>query len=136
MLARPVIAALLLQMPAFPAFATDSDDSAETVMKRHRAMTAVTVQGACASEADPGEILVCGQRNRDKYRVATLDAAGGAIGGDRGALPRGADARDERAAIDSLGNRCAHGGPGCGGGLDVIGIGRAIAGAIGKLRGQ
>lgn len=105
-------------------------------MKRHRAMTAVTVQGACAGEADPGEILVCAQRNRDKYWVAPLDTGGGAVDDAGGSLARGADARGERAAIDSLGNRCAHGGPGCGGGLDVIGIGRAIAGAIGKLRGQ
>lgn len=103
-----------------------------SVMTRYRALTSVRSAGSCRSDDTADEVTVCGKRNYDRYRLGEVDAE---------RPDRAADARSERSALVRAGSRCSdsaslHGGAGCGGGLDVIAIGRTVAKAIDAIKGD
>lgn len=102
------------------------------IMTRYRALTSVGSPGSCSSNDTPDEVTVCGKRAGNRYRLGEVDAE---------RPDRAGDARGERSTLVRAGSRCSdrsglHGGAGCGGGLDVIAIGRTVAKAIDAIRGD
>ncbi|MFD1949853.1 hypothetical protein ACFSGX_03600 [Sphingomonas arantia] len=107
--------------------------SAAELMARYKGLTGVEPARSCAGPQDPDDVLVCGRRGDDRYRLPPES---------RGAGPRGADARGEREALLRPGSRCdgtgvgARGDAGCTGGLNVVAIGAAIVKGVGGLVGE
>lgn len=113
-----------------PLRAAEDPDRVEKLLDAHKKMTSVLPNSACSSPADGDEIVVCGRRDGDaRYRVPPSEPQVG-----DGKLPNGVE---QQRALLNPGGRCtglgAHGAAGCGGGLNVIAIGRALKGALDKI---
>lgn len=119
-MAGTLIAALLAAVPA-PTLA----QSVDTLVTSQRDSVRGIVRPRCERGPDPEEIIVCGTRDDERYRVPAQMVPG--------SIPAGARAGGEQlAAIAGNDQRCAPIGRDqqCNGGLDVIGIGFTIARAI------
>ena len=116
---------LLLLSAAGPAGAQAADIDSLIQARRGELRTALRLD--CPPAGDDGEIVVCGNVEEDRrYRVdPTVQAS-----------PRGADRAggEQRAALAIDSSRCTAVGRDqrCTSGLDVIGIGFAIARAVGQ----
>ena len=109
-----------------------SGQSDPGVMARYRALTSAERSDACVADRSSDEVVVCGNRDDDRYRIGEVDAA---------TLERAGNARGERDTLLQAGGRCSgtvglHGNAGCGGGLNVIAIGRAVGKAIDAIKGE
>ena len=119
-MAGTLIAALLAAAPA-PALA----QSVDTLVAAQQDGIRGVVRPRCERSPDPEEIVVCGTRDDERYRVPPQLVPG--------SIPAGARAGGEqRAALAANDQRCTPVGRNqqCNGGLDVIGIGFTIARAI------
>ena len=99
----------------------------EDPVEAQRAEVRAIVRPECPRGGPDDEIVVCGRRDDQRYRVPTQFVPG--------SIPAGARAGGEqRAAMAANDQRCSPVGRDqqCNGGLDVIGIGFTIARAIGQ----
>ncbi|MGQ0588770.1 MAG: hypothetical protein ACT4N8_04455 [Sphingosinicella sp.] len=101
-------------------------DPAALIEAQRRELLA-TIRPACPAAGPDAEIVVCGRRDEDRYRVPVTVAPGSA--------PAAAGAGGEqRAALAIDTSRCTTVGRDaqCTGGLDAIGIGTALVRAVGQ----
>lgn len=116
----PVLA--LLAMPE-PAFSQAVDDPVEA----QRAELRAVIRPECPPPGADGDIVVCGRRDDQRFRIPPQIVPGSAPAGTRAG-------GEQRAAMAANDQRCTPVGRDqqCNGGLDVIGIGFTIARAIGQ----
>jgi hypothetical protein len=119
-MARTLIAALLAAAPA-PALA----QSVDALVTTQRDSIRGVVRPRCERGPDPEEIVVCGTRDDERYRVPVQVVPGSIPARDRAG-------GEQLAAMAGNDQRCTPVGRDqqCNGGLDVIGIGFTIARAI------
>ena len=115
---------LLALLAATPAVAQPVD--AERLVEAQREALRASMRLDCPAAGENDEIVVCGSRDEDRDQRLPLPVP---------REPRAADraAGEQRAALDIDSSRCTAVGRAqqCNGGLDMIGIGFAIARAIG-----
>ena len=119
-MAGTLIAALLAAVPA-PARA----QSVDALVATQRDSVSGVVRPRCERGPDPEEIVVCGTRDDERYRVPAQLVPGSIPARDRAG-------GEQLAALAANDQRCTPIGRDqqCNGGLDVIGIGFTIARAI------
>ena len=124
---RFLAACVALALPASAlAQAVEPPDPAALIEAQRRELLG-TIRPACPAAGSNDDIVVCGRRDEDRYRVPLAIVPSGA--------PAGAGAGGEqRAALGIDSSRCATVGRDqqCTGGLNMVGIGMALVRAVGQ----
>ena len=123
-LSRRATAGAVLLIAGAPAAALPPP-SAEALLAAQQDRLRAVIRPACPRDAGGEEIVVCGRRDDQRYRVPPQIVPG--------SVPAGARAGGEQlAAMGANDQRCAPIGRDqrCNGGLNVIGIGLTIARAV------